>query len=246
MLEKPANISLVLPENNVVENQPASPWTPSYSVTTQGPGVSAEQESSLHQDELNQLDQLSERGSNSEAVLSVTLDDIENISASSNVPEPPHTPQSELGIFTPGFDTRSEVSAASREPASPTSSRTDLASSGVDLEEPSTSIPIAVGTLADSVLAHEQDDGTIQSTPLATRKDVPDAIAGEEIVQESTPVQAFKSVSEDAGNPNVPHIFPSSTNEESPRTIQEKLVTSCCSITIFILMAVHIDHRYCD
>jgi hypothetical protein len=225
MLEKPANISLVLPENNVMESRPASPWTPSYSVITQGPRVSDEQESSLHQDEFDQLDQLSERGNSSEAVLSVTPDAIEDISASSNVPEPPHTPQSELGIFTPGFDTRSEVSAASREPASPTSSRTDLASSGVDLEEPSTSISIAIDTLADPVLAHEQDDGTTQSTPLATGKDVPDTIAGgEEIVQESTPVQAFKSVSEEVGNPNVPHIFPSLTNGESPRTIQEKLV----------------------
>ena len=238
MLEKSADTSLVLPENDVLESRPASPWTPSYSVTTQGPGLPNEQESSLYQDELDQHNQPSEHGSNSEAVLSVTPDDTEDISASSNVPEPPHTPQSELGIFTPGFDTRSEVSAASREPASPTSSRTDL-------EEPSTSIPIAIDVLADPVLAHEQDDGTTQSTPLVTGKDVPDAIA-EEIVQESTPVQAFKSVSEEVDNPNVPHIFPSSTNGESPRTIQEKLVTSCCSTTIFILIAVHVDRRYCD
>lgn len=35
--EAPAEISLVIPEN-AVPDRPASPWTPSYSVTTQGPG----------------------------------------------------------------------------------------------------------------------------------------------------------------------------------------------------------------
>lgn len=52
-VEAPADISLVIPEN-VVPDRPASPWTPSYSVTTQGPGdvQKAEQaESVLPKDE---------------------------------------------------------------------------------------------------------------------------------------------------------------------------------------------------
>jgi hypothetical protein len=241
--EEPTNPSLDIPESNVVEDRPASPWTPSYSVTTQGPGISDGQEIGLHKED---VEQLSERADESGAVLSMT-EDIDDVSASSNVPEPPQSPQSELGIFTPGFDTRSEVSAASREPASPTSSRTDLASVSVDRAEES-SAPDATGTLAHLSLANEQDDSTPQLTPLATAKDVPDTITGEEIAQESTPVQAFKSVSEDVGSHNVPQIFPSSLDilvGESSRTIQEKLVNSWLSIMMYILIFVHTDHRYC-
>lgn len=45
----------------------------------------------------------------------------------SDVPEAPSTPRSELGIFTPTFDSRSEVSVASNEPLAPSTPRTDPA-----------------------------------------------------------------------------------------------------------------------
>jgi len=212
--------SLILPEGNTVEDRPASPWTPSYSVTSQGSRMSDAQNKGLRQEDLDQFKQLSEHPSDREAIPPVVTEDIDDISVSSNVPEPPHTPQSELGIFTPGFDTRSEVSAASREPASPTSSRTDLASPAVDHVEES-SIPTAISILALPALAIEHDDNTPQLTPLAIVKDVPDTGA-EEVAREPTPVQ---NVFEDVGTPNVPQVFPGSADMpagEAPRTIQEK------------------------
>ena len=51
-------------------------------------------------------------------------DSVSDVSAS-DVPEPAMTPKSDLGITTPGFDTRSEVSWASREPIAPESPRLD-------------------------------------------------------------------------------------------------------------------------
>jgi len=189
-------------------------------VTSQGSGISNSLESDLRQEELDQFKQLSEHVSSREPVPPLATEDIDDMSVSSNVPEPPHTPQSELGIFTPGFDTRSEVSAASREPASPTSSCTDLASPAVDYVEES-SIPTAISILALPALAIEQDDNTPQLTPLATVKDVPDTSA-EDIAREATPVQ---NVFEDVGTPNAPQVFPGLADVpvgDAPRTIQEK------------------------
>ncbi|KAF8573485.1 hypothetical protein K439DRAFT_1655818, partial [Ramaria rubella] len=43
----------------------------------------------------------------------------------SDIPEVPTTPRSELSVFTPTFDSRSEISAASNEPVPPLTPRTD-------------------------------------------------------------------------------------------------------------------------
>lgn len=61
-------------------------------------------------------------------------DSVSDVSVS-DVPEPAMTPKSDLGIFTPGFDTRSEVSRASRDTIPPDSPRLDP-EAPLDLEEP--------------------------------------------------------------------------------------------------------------
>lgn len=206
------NVSLVIPDGIVVEDRPASPWTPSYSVTNQGPGMPHAHDSNTRQEDLGHLERLSELASDRVAVPLTATEDVDDASISSHVPEPPRTPQSGLGIFTPGFDTRSEVSAASREPASPTSSRTDLTSVGVDdvgvddVEE--TNIPTAIGGSALPAFVSEHDDSTPQPTPLAAVKNVPDASAEERIIQEFTPEQKVKSACEDVVSPGLPQIFP--------------------------------------
>jgi hypothetical protein len=166
-------------------------------VTTQGPAVSE-----IQQVERDQLDLR-------QAVPSLVSEDLDNESISSNIPEPPHSPRSELGIFTPSFDTRSEVSAASREPASPTSSRTDLTPVGIDYAEEPT-VVATVDTL--NLPAIGQDDTTPQSTPLAIVKDVPENVAKELVTRESAPEQKIKSIIDDDDTRNAPQIFPSSSN----------------------------------
>jgi hypothetical protein len=65
----------------------------------------------------------------------ITPDDSVSDVSASDAPEPSMTPKSDLGIFTPGFDTRSEVSYASRDPIPPTSPRLDP-EAPLTLEEP--------------------------------------------------------------------------------------------------------------
>lgn len=206
-----------------MEDRPASPWTPSYSVISQGPGRLDAQWNGLHNEDLDQLKQASEHPGSQEAVPTAILEDADDMSVSSNVPEPPRTPQSELGIFTPGFDTRSEVSAASREPASPTSSRTDLTPIGDQVEE--SVVPTITNILALPALALDHDDSTPQLTPLAIVKDVQDTGTEECVVRDSAPVQKVESVSEDIGSPSVTQKLSNSSDllvGEPSRTIQEK------------------------
>ena len=240
-------MSLVILEGNIVGDRPASPWTPSYSVTSQGPGISQLQ-SGTHQEDINQLEQFSGYVSIREEVSLAATDDIDDVSISSRVPEPPCSPQSELGIFTPGFDTRSEVSAASREPASPTSSRTDLMSLSTSTDDAEEfTIPASIRILVLPALAVEQYDSTLESTPLATAKDVPDSVA-EEILPASAPLQTTKPVSEEVDSPTAPQMFPGSSDllaAEPTRTIQEKLVNFHLSIVMCQLILVHLGHHYC-
>ncbi|KIM85023.1 hypothetical protein PILCRDRAFT_378559 [Piloderma croceum F 1598] len=111
-----------MPDTTIPEDRPRSPWTPSYSVITQGSTASDEQANSLHQEKFDR--RLSEQydDDRTAALMPLIGVDPDEMSVSTNAPEAPDTPRSELGIFTPDFDTRSEVSAASREPASPTPS----------------------------------------------------------------------------------------------------------------------------
>jgi hypothetical protein len=146
-------------------------------VITQGPDTRG----GLRQEDLDQLERFPEHaiGVGGRETLSfirtsipaIQTEEFDNVSIASDVPEPPLSPQSDLGIFTPSFDTRSEVSAASREPASPTSSLTDLASS--DADGFATGIPPAINGSSSSLTA-DRDDITPQYTPLAAFKDVPD------------------------------------------------------------------------
>jgi len=226
-LKEPENISLVIPDENTVEDRPRSPWTPSYSVISQGLGMS-DARGGLCQEDLEQLEQLPERaiGIGGREPLSfiptslalIQTKDIDDASIASNVPEPPLSPQSDLGIFTSDFDTRSEVSAASREPASPTSTRTDLASSGID----EFAMPAAINTSFLSGSTVDVDDITPQPTPLAAFITVPDRVSDEFGIRKLTAVnqdtQGF------VGDYNEPEISLEAIipGEESPKSHKNK------------------------
>lgn len=200
------------------------------------------QEGGLRQQYLNQLGLSTNAIDDDDTAPAVAREEIDEASVSSNAPEPPDTPRSELGIFTPGFDTRSEVSAASREPASPTSSRTDLASIDAETVEES-DIPATIGSLALPVLVVDQDDRTPQLTPMATVMNVPD-VAGEEATHQSTPEQKLKSVCQDGGH-NVPEIFPGSSNILAgvPQTIHKKSVNLSPSLRMRVLIIIYTGPR---
>lgn len=210
-------VSLVIADD-IVEDRPKSPWTPSYSVITQGPGT--EGRSGLRQEDLDQLEQLPERAIDAggrnlpfirTCIPAKRTEEFDNTSIASDVPEPPLSPQSDLGILTPSFDTRSEVSAASREPASPTSSCTDLASSGVSELVIS---PTINGSLPS--FTADRDNTTPQYTPMAAFRDVPD-VDSDAFLSEPTPVnEAFPGNLYEPQASLVPH-------SEFPKTLGKKL-----------------------
>lgn len=231
-LEEPINSSSAMSDTTAPENRPRSPWTPSYSVITQGPTASDEQAGSLHQEEFDRLEQLSEHSSEDRGAAVMHIrDDMDEMSVSTNAPEAPDSPRSELGIFTPDFDTRSKVSAVSREPASPTSSRTDFTSIRTDAAD-DTVIPATIGGLALTAVAIEQDDSTLELTPMAMLKNVPDVVAEEEASRGSTPEQKIEPVREVIGGHQVPEVFPGSSNilAGEPQTIHKKPVNSSPSL----------------
>lgn len=206
-LKKP--VSLVVPVDTVGD-RPKSPWTPSYSVITQGPG--------LHEEDLDHLEQLPERAIDIDSheglsfvqtnIPAIQAEEFDNASVASDVPEPPLSPRSDLGVFTPSFDTRSEVSAASREPVSPTSSRTDLASLGSD------ELIVPASLIAD------RDDITPQYTPLAAFRDVPD-MDPDRFARPSEPTPVNESPRAFIGNDSGPQVSPI-PHGQSPKTLQRK------------------------
>ena len=115
--------------------RPKSPYPPSYSVIQMGPD-SAEEDANIveHESELDPTDPLVKNLSEKLSAASLRAlageeleDSVDGTGseAASDVPEVPMTPRSDLGIYTPGFDSRSEVSFASREPIAPSSPRLD-------------------------------------------------------------------------------------------------------------------------
>ncbi|KLO11550.1 hypothetical protein SCHPADRAFT_941955 [Schizopora paradoxa] len=124
---------------------PKPPFPSSYSVTQFGPGAPNQvmQQSSPELPEsfsialtkgLSQLEQKEtpesqkvERtiGVDEEIYPDESVSEVDEFEAKSDVPEPSMSPKSDLGIFTPSFDTRSEVSVASHKPLAPSSPRLD-------------------------------------------------------------------------------------------------------------------------
>lgn len=150
--------------------RPKSPFPPSYSVTQQGPDG---QEHDLttanvaqHDDEITKDSSASEL----DAGIMVSSDSQEEsgeasvLEAASHIPEVPTSPRTSLGTTTPGFDTRSEVSDASRYPLpastprsepgalSPTEAQTPLISSVLESGEEPTQEEVPEGTPLISAL----------------------------------------------------------------------------------------------
>lgn len=156
--------------------RPKSPYSPSYSVTHQGRGVSTPAGEDIGADE--QLgapiegladDQKTLQCVGSEADQEVTAaDSVSENGGRSDVPEAPLSPRSDLGILTPSFDTRSEVSAASREPAAPASPRIDPEASIVTEPDFTSSLPSLV--IQDTPVGGGDGslDGPDAATPLPT------------------------------------------------------------------------------
>lgn len=67
----------------------------------------------------------SEPGVEDEIYPDESVSEVDASEAKSDVPEPSMSPRSDLGILTPSFDTRSEVSVASHKPLAPSSPRLD-------------------------------------------------------------------------------------------------------------------------
>ena len=88
--------------------------------------------------------------------------------ADSTVPRVPLSPRSDLGIFTPSFDTRSEVSDASREPLAPNSPRLDPEGedpSAVELVADAPPAPIETEAISNT---STPDSTTSLPTPLVS------------------------------------------------------------------------------
>ncbi|KDQ57191.1 hypothetical protein JAAARDRAFT_194359 [Jaapia argillacea MUCL 33604] len=187
--------------------RPKSPWTPSYSVTMQGPGQVAEEETEPATGE-----RLPEPVSSSEqeasfselsTIPSITTqmvssdrpeDELEEVS---DVPEVPGSPRSSLGMSTPSFDSRSEVSEASHEPVPAVSPRLD----------PSAAISEAPPT-------QDVDEAdTSASTPSTALPDIPAlSLRGQE---EELTAESLGTI------PDLASIADSSVRPASPPTIPD-------------------------
>lgn len=120
------------PTKSVDNERPKSPYPPSYSVTQmgqrpeQGDLVEPESEAAMFAPLARKLSEklsiISPSHSTDEEEESM---DGSTSEAASDVPEVPISPRSDLGIFTPSFDSRSEISVASHEPIAPSSPRID-------------------------------------------------------------------------------------------------------------------------
>ncbi|THH10312.1 hypothetical protein EW145_g1417 [Phellinidium pouzarii] len=133
---------------SVVE-RPKSPYPPSYSVTQMGSGLS--ENTDVISDEVSEPVLLEADAPDNSLELQLDDSSLETTSsigtpesvdgevsgASSNISEAPESPRSNLGIITPGFDTRSEVSDASHEPVAPSTPRSEPdATSDVGMQTP--------------------------------------------------------------------------------------------------------------
>lgn len=124
------------PTKSVDIERPKSPYPPSYSVTQMGkrPGDTHEQRDLVKSEsEAAMFAPLARKLSEKLSIISPahSTDEEEgsmdgsSSEAASDVPEVPISPRSDLGIFTPSFDSRSEISVASHEPIAPSSPRID-------------------------------------------------------------------------------------------------------------------------
>ncbi|KAH8117718.1 hypothetical protein DFH11DRAFT_854178 [Phellopilus nigrolimitatus] len=159
------------PNDSTEVERPKSPYPPSYSVTQMGPGEPDEpQDSEAGVDDSEADLQASNVSENSLSLqLGVPSSGNELVDgvvseASSNVPEAPLSPRSDLGILTPGFDTRSEVSDASHEPIAPNSPRGDP--DGTSLADSDIKTPIVIGSKVETSEQGLPVDALI--TPLQT------------------------------------------------------------------------------
>jgi hypothetical protein len=119
------------------------------------------------------------------------LTDMSYDASRSDVPEVATTPRSELGVFTPTFDSRSEVSAASNEPIASLSPRTDPSSPVTgEFDVPDLSLN---GTLAPStdpgIIAKSIPDGLSEATSEASVEPVPPSSPVQDITPLSTPTR---------------------------------------------------------
>lgn len=121
--------------------------------------------------------------------------------ARSDIPEVPGSPRSDLGILTPSFDTRSEVSVASHEPIAPSSPRLDPEAPLVFDEPPQTPIVMApppprLRTANLSVSSDAADTITPLPTPHASVMSHADAA----VQAQESEVSVLGDISEDTIN----------------------------------------------
>ncbi|TDL25469.1 hypothetical protein BD410DRAFT_593743 [Rickenella mellea] len=136
----PTEIANYEASNDII--RPKSPYAPSYAVTQQGPGTPP--------------------ATNDDAEPELFADETD---LRSDIPEVPMSPRSELAMYTPTFDSRSEVSVASLEPLPPASPRLDPEE--LIVPETTTDETTAAPTLNLTDLPHgEEEIGT--ATPLPT------------------------------------------------------------------------------
>ncbi|KAF8510777.1 hypothetical protein JB92DRAFT_426604 [Gautieria morchelliformis] len=109
----------------------------------------------------------------------------------SDVPEVATTPRSELGVFTPTFDSRSEVSAASNEPIPSLSPRTDPASPiAGEFEVPALALSGALASATTpEVVAQSVPDAASDATSEASIEPVPPSSPVHDVTSVSTPTK---------------------------------------------------------
>jgi hypothetical protein len=109
----------------------------------------------------------------------------------SDVPEVATTPRSELGVFTPNFDSRSEISAASNEPIPSLSPRTDPASPiARDIEVPVLALGGVLALSTDPKVAAEGAlDIASEATSEASIEPVPPSSPVHDFTPASTPTR---------------------------------------------------------
>lgn len=108
----------------------------------------------------------------------------------SDVPEVATTPRSELGVFTPTFDSRSEISAASNEPIASLSPRTDPVSTiAGDIEVPVLPLDSVLALSTNPEIPTERGLDISEATSETSIESIPPSSPLHDVTPVSTPTQ---------------------------------------------------------